>query len=412
MSALPYYLAVAILGLATAQGGALLLGSWRRQRGEMQHARLRLERLEAEIAAVRARSTAASETAAAWNGWRSFEVIERVDEGGDIVSLHLAPHDRKSLPSFKPGQYLTFQFRVPDQPRPVVRCYSLSAAPHAERYRVSIKRVAQPRGLASNFVHERVERGTLLDVRAPAGHFYLDLAAPGAIVLLAGGVGITPLLAMVDALVQAGSRRETWLFYGVRRVDEAIQLPHLAQLAREHSWLKVQLCTSEQAVASPLAGIAQHHARVSVALLQSLLPSSNYDYFICGPPPMMTSLVEGLAAWGVPDDRVHFEAFGPASVKRAPAPAASEVGATTIDVEFRRSGKRAEWTPASKSLLELAESCGAAIDSGCRAGNCGSCLVALRRGKVRYSSQPGYPVDEGSCLACVAQPDGPLVVEA
>jgi ferredoxin len=160
----------------------------------------------------------------------------------------------------------------------------------------------------------------------------------------------------------------------------------------------------------------QHHGRVTVELMKRLLPSNNYDYFLCGPGAFMESITEDLRRWGVPDEWVHFEAFGPASVKRAAKPEA-KVGVTFppmggLEVAFARSGRTATWKGSGRSVLELAEEVGVKIDAGCRAGNCGSCLVAIKSGSVEYISGHGADVEQGSCLACICRPSTALVLDA
>jgi ferredoxin len=153
---------------------------------------------------------------------------------------------------------------------------------------------------------------------------------------------------------------------------------------------------------------------VSVELFKKTLGSNNYDFYICGPPPMMESVVGDLKAWGVPDDRIHFEAFGPATVKKK-VPSADGVAAQTagaIEVTFAKSGKTISWTAASGSLLELGEANGVKMDSGCRAGNCGTCTVALKQGDVGYLTPPGSPPNGGTCLACIAIPKSPVTLDA
>jgi uncharacterized protein len=111
---------------------------------------------------------------ASWNGFRKFRIVGKKCESADICSFYLAPHDGKPLPTFQPGQYLTFQVRLPNQAKPIIRRYSLSDRPGVpDRYRVSIKRV--PSGLASNRFHDHLKVGDIVDVKAPAGQFCLDL---------------------------------------------------------------------------------------------------------------------------------------------------------------------------------------------------------------------------------------------
>jgi len=415
------FAAGALVLLCLAAGLAAAAAWIRAARARERMLRLDRERLEQQIALIRRRQAQATPDQPAWNGYRKFVVARVVDEAESIRSFYLEPHDAKPLAPFLPGQHLTFQLAVPGRPKPLVRCYSLSAAARPERYRVTIKRVPAPAGaagappgLASNYFHDHVVAGRILDVKAPGGRFYLDPLDDAPLVLLAGGVGITPLYCMVEALVAAGASRETWLFYGVRgRADHALREP-LSRLAQAHSWLSLHVCYSDpEPSAAP--GVDDHHAgRITPELLREVLPSSNYHFYLCGPPPMMDSLTAGLRAWGVPDERVHFELFGPASVKRvrhvAPAP---DAAAAPIEVLFERSGRACAWTPGAGSLLDLAEAHGVAIDAGCRAGNCGTCATAVKAGTTAYATPPGFAVEAGSCLACVAIPaGGRLVVDA
>jgi len=356
-----------------------------------------------------------------WNGFRKFEIARKFQEGGGICSFYLVPHDKKALPSFHPGQYLTFQLSIPGQPKPVIRCYSLSDGPYAkDYYRVSIKKLGPPPknpdappGLSSNFFHDQLEEGDILDVKAPSGHFYLDQTKETPVVLIGGGVGLTPVLSMLNAIVASGSQREAWFFYGVRNRAEHVMADYLRQVADEHDNVHLQICYSDPSDDDVQGRHYDQAERVSVALFKRLLPSNNYDFYICGPPPMMDALTADLEDWGVPRDHIHFEAFGPASVKRVThAEGSAQPAAGEFDVRFEKAGKTVKWSEASGSILDLAEANGLALDFGCRAGNCGTCKVALRDGKVDYINEPGAEVEDGTCLACIARPAGNLVVDA
>ena len=135
------------------------------------------------------------------------------------------------------------------------------------------------------------------------------------------------------------------------------------------------------------------------------------EFYICGPPPMMETIVNDLEAWGVPEEDINFEAFGPATVKKShEAPPVAD--GTTFTVEFSRSKKTIEWKPADGTLLELGEDNGIKINCGCRAGNCGACLTAVKDGDVEYLHKPGKKPEAGSCLVCIARPNGPVVLDA
>lgn len=144
------------------------------------------------------------------------------------------------------------------------------------------------------------------------------------------------------------------------------------------------------------------------------LPLKPYEFYICGPTPMMESLVMGLEEWGVPERRIHFEAFGPASIKRRRAVELPPSDATASDilVTFAKSGKQLPWQPTAGSLLEFAEANGLAVDSGCRAGGCGTCQTTIKSGEVAYIQPPDYDPEPGSCLLCVCTPRTSVTLEA
>ncbi|MEK9629932.1 MAG: 2Fe-2S iron-sulfur cluster-binding protein [Nitrospinota bacterium] len=354
-----------------------------------------------------------------WNGFRKFRIASKVKETHDITSFYLAPHDGKPLPGFIPGQYLTFQLHIQGQAQPVVRCYSLSDSPyHPERYRVSIKRVLPPRdepnapaGLASNYFHDNLNEHDIVDVKAPSGHFCLNMTEKSPIVLLAGGVGITPLLSMLNALVEIESQREIWFFLGVRNKKEHVMKEHLENVAKENNNVNLKIFYSSPEESDVKGTDYDVEGRVTVENFKPFLPSSNYDFYICAPPPMVKDLRADLASWGVPKANIHFEAFGPATVKKCKTDSDKEQ-APKIDIRFTKSGKILAWNPSATSLLEFAEKNGIPLDSGCRAGNCGTCLTAIKNGEVTYVGEPGSPPEEGSCLACIAVPKGNLTLDA
>jgi hypothetical protein len=304
----------------------------------------------------------------------------------------------------------------------VVRCYSLSDCSRPDYYRVTIKRcppppdTEHPPGIGSSFFCDAVKEGDILDVKAPNGHFYLDLEKERPAVLIAGGVGITPMVAMANALFEAKSNAEVWFFFGARNRGEHMLKQEIDELAAKFKNLRLHVCYSRPTADDVKGRDFHHEGRVTVDLMKTLLPSNNYEFFLCGPGAFMESITDDLRAWGVPDAWVHFEAFGPASVKRAASPAvkASLTQAPFIGMEvtFAKSGKKVWWDQAFSSVLELAEAKGVRIEAGCRAGNCGSCLVAIKSGTVEYLGGHGADAESGSCLACICKPKGNLVIDA
>ncbi len=410
--------------LALAYLGLLMQGVYRRQ---AQMARLHNEernllRARLEMIATPLAKVASDKAQVAWSGFRKFRVEGKVLEAESCCSFYLAPHDGRPLPAYLPGQYLTFRLQVPGQPRELTRCYSLSDSPeHTDYYRVTIKRIPPPpntpelpSGVVSSHFHDRIQVGDILDVKAPSGHFHLDVESRTPVVLVGGGIGVTPALSMLNYLVTAPGKRDVWFFYGVRNGREHMLKEYLAEIGAQHPNVRIVACYSDPLPDEKVGEDFQFRERVSVDLFKRLLEVNNFDFYVCGPPPMMESLTKGLSEWGVPEDKIHFEAFGPASVKKvARQEPARGVDSEGVEVSFVRSGKTVKWSGDSGSLLELAEAHGIRIDSGCRAGSCGTCVTAVRDGKVTYlGGNPDFDIEKGSCLACVAVPSGALSLDA
>jgi len=421
--------AIAIAFMLSLTGYAVVLGvgNWKITAVNARTADLERELLRKRIDQITDQQRMNREkTDASWNGFRKFEIMRKNPEGGGICSFYLTPHDKKPLPPFDPGQYLTFQLPIPGQRKPIIRCYSLSDSPHHPNYyRVSIKAVPPPRdqpeappGLSSNFFHDSLNENDILDVKAPGGHFFLDTAKHTPVVLIGGGIGLTPVLSMLNTICESGSTREVWFFYGVRNSAEHVMKDHLEQIAAEHENVHLMVCYSNPGDDDVAGRDYQHGERVSVNLFQRVLPSSNYDFYMCGPPPMMNTVVPELADWGVPEKNIHFEAFGPATVKKATPEknaeekAAAVAAAESIEVVFAKSGKTVQWDSEADSILDFAEENDIAIDFGCRAGNCGTCITAVRAGDVKYVVEPGAAPEAGSCLTCISVPRSSITLDA
>ena len=372
---------------------------------------------EEQIRQVSARGRARRAQTPAWAGFRSFTLREKVRENDDVASFHLVPKDGQSLPPYLPGQYLTVRVSIPGMERPVVRSYSLSDVPRDDHYRLTIKRIASrsensqsASGLVSTHFHDRLAVGDCIEAKAPTGSFTIDVTQHDRpVVLIGGGIGLTPLVSMVSSIVAADSPRETWLLYGVRNDREDIMRTCLEAVARTHPNIHLHVFYSRPS--RQIDDPSTHIGHIDLGAIQRLIPTNAYDFYVCGLPSMMDSITRDLEAWGVPADRVHTEAFGPATIKR------SVRGPTTqpncgIEVTFVQSGVTALWSQCASPLLELAEEHSIAIDFGCRAGSCGTCVTRLLSGNVRYLHQPNALLQGDEILPCIAVPSEPLSLDA
>jgi ferredoxin-NADP reductase len=361
----------------------------------------------------------------AWNGFKEFVVQRRVIEDGmaSECSFYLVPADAKPLPPFRPGQYLTFKLPIGDpatgQTKTVVRCYSLSDSARPDYYRVSIKRVPPPPdkpgvppGLSSNYFHDHVKEGSRLLVKAPSGHFHLMEPESLPIVLVGGGIGITPMLSIINTVLASGSLRQVWLYYGVRNSTEPVMKEHLRALAAAHPNFHLHVCYSKPGAADVEGVDYEHRGHVDLPLLRSTLRLARYQFYVCGPKPMMETLLPALQEWGVDSSDIFYESFGPATLVQHEKSAPEAVTAQPITVTFSKSGKRIPWDASADSLLELAESNGVEVQSGCRAGSCGSCQTRIDTGEVEYNQQADADVEPGHCLLCITIPKGDLTLAA
>lgn len=351
---------------------------------------------------------------------REFRVVRReyADTSGTQCSFHLAPADGLTLPPFEPGQFLTFTLDVPDETgtaTAITRCYSLSDTPDGSAYRVTIKRV--PNGRSSGFFHDRVHVGDILRAKPPAGHFTLEPDHSLPIVLIAGGIGVTPLFPMLRALMSQTRARPVHFYYGIRRAAEAAFRTELEALRAAHPQLRLHWVYSQPDATDDAAAPNVHRGRIDIALLKRTIPHGLHHFYICGPAAMLNDLVPALQGWGVPATHIHFEAFGPSTVSLRTATDDAEeathaVAATPIEVEFRTSGRSLVWDGRESNLLEFAERNAVEVPSGCRSGSCGSCETKLLAGEIRYAAPPDHDITPGFCLLCIGRPVTSVALEA
>lgn len=245
---------------------------------------------------------AAAAAPGGWRGARPFRVARKVVESDEIVSLYLQPADGGPVMGFLPGQYIGLKLTVDGQE--VRRNYSLSAPPNGATYRISVKR--EPGGVVSNFVHDAMAAGAALELFPPAGDFVLQ---PGSrpLVLISGGVGITPTLPMLHAAHEQ-SRPVTFIHFARSGRVHAFR-NWVDDLVARHAQARRFYCYEESGAAP-----ADAHGRVSAELLDRWLPATrDVDAYFVGPRPFMGQVKRLLAKLGVPEPQLRWEFFGPAA---------------------------------------------------------------------------------------------------
>ncbi|WP_354678267.1 NO-inducible flavohemoprotein [Cupriavidus plantarum] len=254
------------------------------------------------IAAERDMYATQAATEGGWRGFRPFRVAARIVESAEIVSFHLAPVDGGPVMRHAPGQYIAIQVTVDGAP--LRRNYSLSEVSDGTRYRISVKR--DPGGVVSGFLHDHVNVGDIVELTAPAGVFQLrDAGRP--LVLIAGGVGQTPLMAMLEAAVAQGTRDIRYLHF-VRNPEVQAFRERVEQLAAAHPRVRFGFFYDED----PSVPDGLPPGRVSSNVLRDMLPPDrDADVYLVGPGAFMASVLQLLGELGVPPDRCITEFFGP-----------------------------------------------------------------------------------------------------
>jgi ferredoxin-NADP reductase/MOSC domain-containing protein YiiM len=352
----------------------------------------------------------------AWPGFRPLDVTAVVQETASVVSVHLTDPDGAAVPPALPGQFLTVRLPVSSGGPPLLRSYSLSGAPGASSYRISVKR--EPHGGGSQFIHDRVRVGDRLEVAAPRGTFILqDRTTP--VLLISAGVGATPVLAMLHTLAGARSGRDIWWLHGARsRAEEPFAEESrslLAGLARGHRHISY----SHPGPDDVRGRDYQARGRLSPDVLAGLGLPRDADAYICGPAAFMAGVSAALAGLGVDRARVHTEIFGaqgsqtpgiaPAAARPPHLPAGQP--GTGPGIAFARSGLTVPWDRRYASLLELAEACDVPVRWSCRTGVCHTCETGLLSGSVNYTPDPVDAPARGSTLICCSQPRNDLVLD-
>jgi ferredoxin-NADP reductase len=337
-----------------------------------------------------------------------MRVIDVQRESAVIKSFMLEAMNRAALPAFLAGQFV--QVRITDVTGQTwTRHYSLSGDPaDTLRWRISVKHQAAPAdnpalpdGRVSSHLHAHIKPGDMLDIASPAGAFVLDETSDRPVVLLSGGVGVTPVLGMLHRLCRA-SRRRVIFIHACENGEVHAFRDEVARLQAGRENVLTHICYRRPDAADSDMQRFHSHGLITQETLQGLLPPEDCDVYLCGPTAFMQANWRLLRGMGVHRARIRHEFFGPASVleediKDAPA-------AVAATVRFMPSGKTLAWDPACHSLLDFAERAGFEPAFSCRAGLCGSCASELIDGTVEYFEPPLDEPRDGEVLLCCARP--------
>jgi uncharacterized protein len=353
--------------------------------------------------------------------WRILEVADVVQESADCKSFYLIDPYGQPLSDFRPGQYVMVRPALAGAYQ-ATRCYSLSSSPDARFWRITVKLqdtnsdsdIARAKtGGLSAWLHRTIDKGDCLFIGGPSGQFYLPVDSTRDIVLLAAGVGITPMASMLRWSLEHTPDRNVTLVYQAKN-SEYWPLGHAIHqwqsdfaTLRAHTFFSRAENEEIESLSSELSG-EFHTGKFDGVTAADLADNPDADYYMCGPDTWMEQIRDQLVECGVAPERIHWESFGS---QTAPAASSTEPF-DSHSVRFSLSETDSYWSDPDQSLWELAKANHIEIPSGCLSGVCGSCRVKLISGQVQYDRQIGVELANGECLTCVARPTTDLLLEA
>ena len=344
-------------------------------------------------------------TPAAGPAFRLFRVADVRRETDTVRSFDLVPVDGKPLERFAAGQFVTLRAAGRE-----LRSYSLSSAPRPGSYRISVKR--EDAGRVSRLLHSDVGPGDTLELTAPAGSFVVGEASERPLVLVSAGIGVTPVLAMLEAVALEHSERPVWWIHGARdgrqHAFAADARAHLARLRHASSHVRYSRPRPGDRVGRDYDAAG----RLTGAEIVALGVPTDAEFRLCGAPAFVAGITAGLVAAGADPARIRSESFGGAPAPRPPAPAPAPAEGGRPAVGFLRSGVDTAWGVGFVSLLEVAEAHAVPVAASCRVGSCHGCRTGLVSGSVRHDPEPVAPPPAGSVLLCCAVPEGDVVLDA
>lgn len=359
--------------------------------------------------------------------FRPFKVSRKICESTTITSFYLVPIDPADWRPFEAGQFLTIQIPDPHGGEALIRNYTVSSGPSDMGiYRITVKREAaltpdMANGIASCWLHDTVEEGAVLQIDRPRGAFKLDKASQRPVILLSGGVGLTPTIAMLKVLVR-DSGRPVWFVHACDGASTHALREEVRALAEERSNVHVHYCYRFPTDEDAKAGLFHSTGFITRQTLQSFLPLDDYEVYMCGPPLFMQAMYDLLLSLGLEKSKIAYEFFGPASLLSASQPkreqntpntaaVSPKAESTGIEIVLGKSNARFVWDSASESILSFLENQGIEPPFSCRAGVCGSCVQGLVSGDVEYVEEPLDDVPPGQVLLCCSKPVNSVVLD-
>lgn len=340
------------------------------------------------------------------NMFHTFCINKIITESTTIKSFYLKPKNGKKLSTYLPGQFISLKLILKNG-EIITRNYTLSDKSNNDYYRLTIKRETE--GKASKHFHDNLIEGSEIEVSKPMGDFYLDINSNKSIVLISGGVGITPMMSMLEYIVTYQPNRNVQFIHSSSNKNVEPFTNRLKRLIKKHINLNVTIFHTNP-IASEKVGVDyDFKGFVTKEILAATIKEKN-DYFICGPIGFMETIYNFLIELNVSEKNIFYEFF---SDKKSLGRTVSfiDLKNTDIKVLFSKSSLQVNWDTEAMSLLDLAEANGLKPPSSCRMGTCFTCESKLLTGTVAYDPEPFIEAGEGKIFICCSKPTSNVTIE-
>ncbi len=338
--------------------------------------------------------------------FRHFTVQKIVQESDTIRSFYLAKTNREEVEDYLPGQFITVGILINGEQ--FTRNYTLSDAPGKGYFRLTVKR--EEKGKVSKYLHDVLKEGGLLNISKPTGKFHINIAADNPIVLISGGVGITPMLSMAEYAAAHQPNRKVYFLHS--SIDKQVQpmSKRLREIQAKHPGFELTIFhTTPQE--DELKGVDfDEKGFITRQYLEAMNIEKGADYYLCGPVGFMEAMYNALIEMKIPETNIAYEFFGDGKLSGA-APKFTDSKSAGLSVTFSKSGVSANWPEGISSLLELAEVNGLSPAFSCRMGTCSTCETRMISGEITYDPEPFMEPQTENIFICCAKPVSDVIID-
>lgn len=344
--------------------------------------------------------------------FRNFIITKITTESTAIKSFYLKRADDAPLEDYFPGQFISVRVKPNGVDNGLIRNYTLSDSPKKNYFRLTIKR--ESNGIVSKHFHDVIKTGDVIELSKPTGNFYLSINNPKPAVLLSGGVGITPMLSMLEHITENEPDKKVFFLHSSTNKDVQPMLRRLKELKLKHRNIFLSIHHTKPKNDEVPRIDYDYAGAITKEHLKKLLPGTEPDFYLCGPVNFMETMFKYLLELGINEDSINYEFFGEGKNlgnQKQIEKLGTKIDTKNFKIHFTKSLVEADWDSKNANILELAESVGISPQYSCRMGTCSTCETTLLKGSVEYDPEPFMENPAGKIFICCAKPTSDIELE-